>query len=278
MALVDLVEYFNDRFEREHQAHYRPLSIENNQVIGVFGQLSISSVFSPLREISNVINVSGHAVKIKVSAQDSPYLHSYEMDNLALNSADTYIHFESVINFDRLARTVHMLNYLPLAKSNQVLFLEVDPRHILGIKKDHGAYFETVLEQCGLTTQNTVIVLAITNNYVKYNDALIRGLSNYRQRGYQIALRFDHLISDKHAAELIFKLTPDFVSLSVRQIETVNGTNSLTKLHSLKRIISTNSGKGILRQIDGKNSEILARESGFEFAQGSYYENLISNS
>ena len=96
MALVDLVEYFNDRFEREHQAHYRPLSIENNQVIGVFGQLSISSVFSPLREISNVINVSGHAVKIKVSAQDSPYLHSYEMDNLALNSADTYIHFEDL--------------------------------------------------------------------------------------------------------------------------------------------------------------------------------------
>jgi hypothetical protein len=165
------------------------------------------------------------------------------MDNLALNSADTYIHFESVINFDRLARTVHMLNYLPLAQSNKVLFLEVDPRHILGIKKDHGAYFETVIEQCGLTTQNTVIVLAITNNYVKYNDALIRGLSNYRQRGYQIALRFDHLISDKHAAELIFKLTPDFVSLSARQIETANGSNALTKLHLLKRIISTTSSK-----------------------------------
>ena len=278
MALVDLVEYFNDRFEREHQAHYRPLSLENNRVTGVFGQLNISSVFSPLRQTENIRNISGHAVKIKVCANESPYLHSYEMDNLTLNSNETAIHFESVINFDRLARTVHMLNYLPLAQSNKVLFLEVDPRHILGIKKDHGAYFETVIEQCGLITQNTVIVLAITNNYVKYNDALIRGLSNYRQRGYQIALRFDHLISDKHAAELIFKLTPDFVSLSVRQIETVNGTNSLTKLHSLKRIISTNSGKGILRQIDGKNSEILARESGFEFAQGRYYENLISNS
>ncbi len=62
MALADLVEYFNDRFEREHQAHYRPLSVENNRVTGVFGQLSISSIFSPLRQISNV---SGHAVKIK---------------------------------------------------------------------------------------------------------------------------------------------------------------------------------------------------------------------
>jgi hypothetical protein len=31
-----------------------------------------------------------------------------------------------------------------------------------------------------------------------------------------------------------------------------------------------------LRQIDRKKSEILARESGFEFVEGSYYENLIS--
>ncbi len=277
MALVDLVGYFNDRFEREHQAHYRPLSIENNQVTGIFGQVSISSIFLPLRQISNVTNISAYSVKIKVSAHESPYLHSYEMDNLALNSADTYIHFESIINFDRLARTVHMLNYLALAESNQLLFLEVDQRHILGIKNDHGAYFEKVIEQCGLTTKNTVIVLAITTNYVPYNEALIRGLSNYRRRGYQIALRFDHLISDKHAAELIFKLTPDFVSLSARQIETENGTNALTKLHSLKRMISTNSGKGILRQVDRKNSEILARESGFEFVEGRYYENAISD-
>ena len=58
MALNDLVEYLNDRFEREHQAHYRPLSVENNQVTGVFGQLNISSIFSPLRQISNITNVS----------------------------------------------------------------------------------------------------------------------------------------------------------------------------------------------------------------------------
>lgn len=274
MALIDLVEYFNDRFEREHQAHYRPLILENNFVTGLFGQLRISSIFSPLRQISNVTNVSGYAVKIKVSANESPYLHNYEIDNLALNSSETYLHFESVINFDRLARTVHMLNYLPLAQANRVLFLEVDPRHILGIKKDHGAYFESVIEQCGLTTQNTVIVLAITSSYVKYNDALVRGLSNYRRRGYQIALRFDHLISDKHVFDLISKLTPDYVSLSARQIEIENGTNALAKLHALKRVISTTQGKGILRQIDRKKSELLARQSGFDLVEGSYYESV----
>lgn len=276
MALIDLVEYFNDRFEREHKANYRPLIVENNRVSGIFGQLKVSSLFSPLRQIANAKTVSGHSVKIKVSANESPYLHNYEIENLALNSNDTYIHFESVINFDRLARTVHMLNYLPLAQSDKVLFLEVDPRHILGIKKDHGAYFETVIQQCGLTTHNTVIVLAVTSSYVKYNEALIRGLSNYRQRGYQIALRFDHLISDNHAHELISKLTPEYVNFSARQIEHHSPHNALKKLKTLKQVISLTQGKGILRQIDHKKSEILARESGFDFGEGNYYEHKFN--
>ncbi len=273
MALLDLVEYFNDRFEQEHKANYRPLIIENNRVSGIFGQLRISSRFSALRQTHNPSAIQAHAVKINVSACESLYLHSYELDNLALNSSETYVHFESIINFDRLARTVHALNYLSFAKPDKELFLEVDPRHILGIKKDHGAYFETVIEQCGLTTKNTVIVLAVTSNYVQYNEALIRGLSNYRQRGYRIALRFDHLISDKHIVDLISKLTPDYVSLSARQIETESGSNALKKLQVLKRAITLTQGRGILRQIDRKKSEFLARESGFDFVEGRYYEN-----
>ncbi len=276
MALNDLVKYFNDRFEREHHAKYRPLVLENGRVYGIFGQVRIQSVFSPLRENINPARVNGHAVKIKVAAQEAQYLHNYEMESLTLNSGENYIHFESVINFDRLVRTVHMLNYLPMAQSDKVLFLEVDPRHILGIKKDHGAYFETVIKQCGLTTHNTVIVLAVTDNYARYSTALIRGLSNYRQRGYQIALRFDHLLSDKYVFDLIDKLTPDYVSLSVRQIESQNNddANVFEKLHSLQKRISDRQGQGIWRQVDCKKSELLARHSHFDLVEGNYYERI----
>lgn len=272
MALGDLVEYFNDRFEREHQANYRPLIIENDAVYGLFGQLKISSLFSPIRHTANPQKIFGHAVRIKVLACESLYLHNYEMANLALNAAETYIHFESVINFDRLARTVHMLNYLPLAKPDEVLFLEVDPRHILGVKKDHGAYFESIIEQCGLTTKNTVIVLTISCHYVKYNDALIRGLNNYKQRGYQTALRFDSLVSGKHAEELITQLTPDYVSLSAKQIKTEHQDQALEKLQAIKQVITATQSQGILRQIDDRKFELLARESGFDLVEGNYYE------
>ncbi len=276
MALNDLVEHFNDRFEREHHANYRPLIIENNLVSGIFGSLCISSSFSPLRQTANPTIITGHAVKIKVAACGARHLHSYEIENLVANTEPSNTHFESVINFDRLTRTIHMLNYLPMAQSDKVLFLEVDPRHILGIKKDHGAYFETIIEQCGLTTHNTIMVLPVTGgSYLTYSAALITGLTNYRKRGYQIALRFEHLISDAHAADLIHKLTPDYVSLSARQMEAESGGNALKKLHALKRVITSTQGQGILRHIDRQQSELLARHSGFDLVEGRYYNPIL---
>ena len=278
MALHDLVDYFNNRFEHEHHANYRPLTVENDRVHGFFGQLRISSIFSPIREKNRLETITGQAVKIKVDAVESLHLHSYEIENLTANAKIADSQFESVINFDRLARTVHMLNYLPQANENTQLFLEVDPRHILGVKQDHGAYFESVIAQCGLATKNTIIVLAITRHYVTYNEALIRGLKNYRQRHYKIALRFDYLVSEKHAFELISKLSPDYVSLSARQMEMESGESALKKLQTLKNVMNATQSLGILRQVDRRKSEILAESSGFDFVEGRYYEHKLVDS
>ena len=266
MPLANLVEYFNNRFEQEHQADYRPLFLEEHRVCGFFDQLMISSQFSPLRQTTNPGNIFGHSVKIKVAPEQMQHLQTTR-SRTSLEEAD----LNSVISFDRLVRTVHMLNYLPLSTAQNFLFLDVDPRHVLGVKQDHGAYFESVIERCGLTVRNTVIVLGVNHSYVKYNESLIRGLSNYRRRGYQIALRFDALLSDKHISELIFKLSPDYVSLSARQISIENERYTLQKLQTFKRIISMAQGKGILRRVDDLKEQYLVQESGFEFVESHHY-------
>jgi hypothetical protein len=267
MPLANLVEYFNNRFELEHQANYRPLFLEQNRVCGLFGQVKVSSEFAPLRQTTNSSHVFGHSVKIKVSPE-----HIQNLQQIRFADALEESEINSVISFDRLVRTVHMLNYLPFSTPHNFLFLEVDPRHVLGVKEDHGAYFEAVIERCGLTVRNTVIVLGINHSYVKYNESLIRGLSNYRRRGYQIALRFDSLLSDKHICELIFKLSPDYVSLSARQISLEHRNYALDKLQTLKRIISRAQGKGILRRVDDLKEPCLVRDSGFEFVESRHYE------
>jgi hypothetical protein len=123
-------------------------------------------------------------------------------------------------------------------------------------------------------------VLAITRHYLTYNEALIRGLKNYRQRHYKIALRFDYLVSEKHAFELISKLSPDYVSLSARQMEMEmeSGASALKKLQTLKNVMNATQSQGILRQVDRKKSEILADSSGFDFVEGRYYEHKLVDS
>lgn len=283
MPLQDLVEYFNDRLGREHRSSFRPFVLEENKVSGLFGPIRIDSFFAPLRQTLKPTVIVGHTAQITVAPNKTQHLYANEIETLLANNSVPATEFESIINFDRLSRTVHMLNYLTLSHLQGLLFLEVDPRHILGIKQDHGAYFEEVIAQCGLETKNVVIVLAVNSQYARYYQELINGLENYRRRGYQLALNFDYLAQESEAFNLIAKISPNFVSLSARNMEDqVHDDILLTKLHQLKTQVALVGGQIILQQIDEKKSDLLARNSGFDLVEGGYYRAIafdyLSNS
>ena len=272
MPLQNLVDYFNDRFRQEHRSSFRPFILEEGTVSALFGPIKIGSVFSPIRQTLKPAEIIGHAAKLKVSTYEVQHLYSGEIENLLTNQPHQASDFESIINFDRLSRTVHMLNYLPLTHLQGALFVEVDPRHILGIKKDHGAYFEEVIRQCGLETKNVVIIMAVNSHYARYYQELVTGLDNYRQRGYQIALKFDYVAQEIQSSELITKLSPTFVSLSAWHIDQVRDNARFEKLRDLRALVASAGGQTILQQIDQKKSESLAQNIGFDLVQGSYYE------
>ena len=274
MPLQHLVEYFNDRFGREHRSSFRPFALEGGKVSGLFGPIRIDSIFVPLRQTLKPTEIVGHTAQITVSPNKTRRLYANEIETLLANNSVPSTEFESIINFDRLSRTVHMLNYLMLSYLQGALFLEVDPRHILGIKQDHGAYFQEVITQCGLEAKNVVIVLAVNSQYARYYQELINGLANYRRRGYQIALKFDYFAQESQAVDLTKKISPNYVSLSTRNMENQlhDDTDTLqAKLHYFKTRVASVGGQSILRQIDEKKSDLLARNTGIEVVEGSYY-------
>jgi hypothetical protein len=272
MPLQDLVEYFNDRLGREHRSSFRPFVLKDGKVSGLFGPIRIDSSFAPLRQALKPTVIVGHTAQITVAPSKPQHLYANEIETLLANNSVPATDFESIINFDRLCRTVHMLNYLTLAHLHGVLFLEVDPRHILGIKQDHGAYFEEVIVQCGLETSNVVIILAVNSQYARYYQELIHGLENYRRRGYQLELKFDYLAQESEAFDLITKVSPNYVSLSARNMENqLHDETLLTKLQLLKTRVASVGGQTILQQIDEKKSDLLARNAGFDLVEGGYY-------
>lgn len=50
MPLQQLVEYFNDRLEQEHNDGVRPFVLENGAAHGLFGPIKVGSVLAPIRK------------------------------------------------------------------------------------------------------------------------------------------------------------------------------------------------------------------------------------
>lgn len=274
MPLHDLVEYFNDRFGREHRSSYRPFILNDKKVSGLFGPIRIDSHFSPIRKALTPTTIIGHSAKIEVSTYTNPYLCDDEIENLLANNERQPTNLESIINFDRLSRTVHMLNFLPLIPAEGALFLEVDPRHILGVQHNHGIYFGEVIAQCGLKTNNIVIVLSVHSQYARYYQQLLAGLDNYRHLGYQIALKFDHQVRNKTALDLIRLFTPDYVCVSVKHLDHSNEEVIIDSLDDLTKIVASHKGQSILNHVDQKKTDFWARKANFDLVEGSYYRTI----
>lgn len=272
MPLQQLVHYFNDRFNQENQSVFCPFILEDNQVSGLFGPLKIQTVLTPIRPLNQPATISGYSTDINVSVNKKPYGLLENIDTVFNNPRLADSAFDSIIHFDRLSRTVHMLNYLPWAHLHNPLFLDVDARHILGVKQNHGAYFEEVITRCGLATSQVVIVLTLTHYYADHVDRLLAGLVNYRHRGYQIALKFEELSAGASLATLIDTLRPGYVWLSAQCLENVRDSGLLAKLHTLKSRISAYGGLLILADITEKKSVQLARHLGVDWVRGAYYE------
>jgi hypothetical protein len=274
MPLHDLVEYFNDRFRREYQSSYRPFILKEKKVSGLFGPIRIDSSFSPIRHTLNPTVIVGHTAQIEVFSHAPQYLSEEDIENILLNNGQQSTHLDSIINFDRLSRTVHMLNYLTLLPLQGTLFLEVDPRHILSIKQDHGVYFGEVIEQCGLKTDNVVIALTVYNQYANYYQELLAGLDNYRQQGFQIALKFALLPPNNIAFELINKLSPNYVSISAKHLEYPIDNNLSKQLEQLTSLVAAIDGHSIFDHINQKKIDALARNANFDLVEGSYYRTI----
>ncbi len=274
MSLQQLVTHFNDRFEDEHHSDVRPFILENGLVNGLFGPIRIGSDFLPIRYPGDNDRIAGHAVQLSAAPYNDGLqdVQVGEFDNWLGNTAKQAADFQSIINLDRLCRTVHMLNYLRYAHKNSVLFLDVDPRHILGVKQDHGAYFEEIIVKCGLATKNIVISVALNSFYALHHAQLLEGLNNYRQRGYQIAVNVGPLYSANGLVDFIVKLSPQYLRANVPEPDAESaGASALATLKELQNLVG---GQAILQQVNGREQAAAASALAFDLVQGSYFDKL----
>lgn len=270
MPLTELVEYFNQRISEEQGLAEYPLALRNGRVESRFGGQRLATEFHPIRRADQPEAIVGYDATVFAVQPDT----SQAAVEKAFQEADV----GGAVNLDRLCRTVHMLNYLPIAHDSGYLFLHVHPRHILGVKRDHGAYFEEVIFRCGLSPRRVVVTVPVKPVYDQQFTRLLEGLKNYQQRGYATAVKFDEqskeVFFERYCIEFLYRITPDFVRLDQGFFQRVRrdggperySTSLLSVIHGLDTEI-------LLEGIRAEAAHRQALDIRASLVKGEYYEN-----
>lgn len=264
MQLESLVGLFNKRFKQERGLQEAQLRLVRGKVEGRVDDLCLASVLKPISLTENPRAIQGQ------NAAMHSYIEGYSPFTLVDVYGDGDEDDAFQINLDRLCRTLHVLNYLPLAGDGGFLHLEVDARHVLRVKDEHGAYFEEVLGHCGLTPQQVAISVPFDQVDASYQLSLVKGLNNYRRRGYRLGVKLTRTHAEylQQATILAKRLAPDFVKLDSLFLRTSGGRSaSLTQQEQTRKLVAAASAEGSLVIQEGVESEADLAVAAFVQAQ-----------
>lgn len=263
MPLTDLVHYLNDRNRSQYGTHLSPgdsLNLAHNRVTGRFAGLTLDSAFQPITDARSG-QVSGHEALLRATAADGSPLAPEAVFVLPTDG-------EEIVFLDRLARTVHALNYLLQTKSSGGdLYLNIHPRHLLAISGDHGLVFEAILKRLGLTPER--VVLEILESAIDDSGRIKEAVANYRSRGYRIAI--DDFGRHHSNFDRLWQLEPDVVKLD-RSLIVEAGTNPKARrvLPRLVEIVHDLEARVVFEGIETADQLAIAIDAGSDQLQGYY--------
>jgi hypothetical protein len=201
MPLTELMHYFNDQLQVQARTKALPKTgffKADNQYWGRFGNLILGSRFQDIKSFADDAVIGYNSELLVRSAAGN----ALDIDSI-FNSLDST---DQIVHLDRLVRTLHSLNYLQQYDGRKdLLSLQVQPRHIIGVDSDHGKTFEKILSDCGLGPERVLLHTRLLDE--QSLPHFLRALHSYHERGYKIGI---HLHSE-HDIALLTKLgiSPD---------------------------------------------------------------------
>lgn len=249
-----LASYFQDR------AGQSCLHFAGPGVTGLFGAMRLHSAFQPLLDAATLRPVAHEAL-----------LRARLADGSAVSPPQAFAvpkTAEEIVFMDRLCRTVHAYNFAAQAGDDDVLYLNVDGRHLLNVGGGHGRTFETLLSHCGLAPER--IVLEILESDIADEQRLIDAVAAYQACGYRIAI--DDFGCRHSNFDRLWKLTPDIVKLDRALIlQSATNPRARTILPKLIDILHDLGALVVCEGIETADQHALVVDAGTDLVQGFLY-------
>ena len=177
-----------------------------------------------------------------------------------------------LVQFDRVSRTLHVLNFRQIFAENGLLFLSVHPNLLISVNA-HGKVFERILHANSVPTER--VVIQINEGLVAQDKPLIEAVNNYRDRGYRIAI--EHFGNTHSHIDRLWKLAPDFVKLDSSLILQAQTHNDLYKvLPSLINVTKELGARAVVTGIESQAQLNIAVESGATLLQGNFLGQAVA--
>lgn len=169
-----------------------------------------------------------------------------------------------LVPFDRVSRTLHVLNFRQIYAENGLLFLNVHPKLLVSVNA-HGKVFERILHANSVPTDR--VVIEIQEGLIEQDKQLTEAIDNYRDRGYKIAIdRFGGALSH---IDRLWKFAPNFVKLDLNLIQKAEQNDRVRKLlPGLIKMIKDLGAQPIITGIETQVQLNIAIEAGSNLVQG----------
>lgn len=262
-AFSDVVEYLNYReFPRYKGREKLPdtVFVEYDRIRAHYASFQLDSVFQPVFDYTKRRVIGHEGLLSSLSKGNLALLGNVLMPERIFTLASN----EDIIFLDRLARTLHTLNYLSQGVEG-LLHLNVHPQHLLSITADHGRVFAGIIRKCGLEPPQ--IVLEITEHPIEEKRALAEAVSSWQFKGYRIAI--DGFGRQHAQIARVLKLKPDYLKLDRHFL--LKGLVDKKRFQQLKKIVQASHEEGVKLigvGIENTTHLDLLRELEISLAQG----------
>jgi EAL domain-containing protein (putative c-di-GMP-specific phosphodiesterase class I) len=249
--------------------------VKTHGLVCRFLGMRLSSTFQPIYKADG--SVLGREALLRASVHEQFEL----IPQAAFDEAE---HAERLVQFDRLVRTIHLLNHDRSFPEHELLFLNVHPTLLTSVS-DHGRTFEQILHYYSVPTSQ--VVIEIKESAVKDVARLEEAVSNYRKLGYKIAVddfglahasvarlvgvprSYEGLVADKGNDELdrVLRLHPDIVKIDGGVL---SNPLAMGVFYALVNTLHQSGAQVAIEGIESAAQLAIARNAGADLFQGNY--------
>lgn len=229
---------------------------ESGEFNSTFLGLQLNSAFQPLYD-SEAGDLIGHEAFLRPSLGGQQAISPEFAFSFAAQIG-------KLVKFDRVARTLHVLNFRQIYAEKGLLFLNVHPSLLISVNA-HGKVFERILHSNSVPTDR--VVIEIQESVVEHENQLADAIENYNERGYRIAI--DNFGNKHSHLERLWKLSPEFVKFDTSLIKEAERSPRVRKiLPGLIQLVRDIGAQPVITGIESQTGLEIAIASGSTLLQG----------